>query len=208
MTFDRFAPNVLDFFVRLKKDNTKAFFEQNRNTYETTIRQPMEHLLAEAEVKYGPGKITRPNRDVRFSANKEPYRTTSAMWAGNVGGVYLALTLGALEVGGGVYGPTRDQLARARTAIDTQPLAASQLTDIVAGLTRQGFDMAGPSLKTAPRGFDKAHPSIELLRLNHFAAVVILPVDALRAAIFETWEQVEPLNTWSEKYIGAALAWP
>jgi len=208
MTFDGFGANVLDFFARLKKDNTKAFFDANRGLYETTIRQPMEDLLAEAEAKYGPGKITRPNRDVRFSANKDPYRTTAAMWAGSVGGVYLSLTLEGLEVGGGLYDPTRDQLARARTAIDSQPLAAAKLTDIVADLTGQGFDMAGPSLKTAPRGYDKEHRSIELLRLKHFAALVKLPVDVPRATVFEAWEQVQPLSTWADKYIGPALSLP
>ncbi|MBC7591194.1 MAG: DUF2461 domain-containing protein [Salinibacterium sp.] len=208
MTFEGFGPKALDFFDRVKKDNTKTFFEAHRDDYNTHIRQPMEDLLGVAEAKYGTGRVTRPHRDVRFSANKEPYRINASMWAGTVGGVYLSLTLDGLEVGGGLYGPTRDQRERARTAIDAQPRAASTLNDIVETLASQGFEMAGPSLTTAPRGYDKENPNISLLRLKHFAALVTLPVAAPAAEIFETWSRVEPLIEWSEKYVGPALSWP
>lgn len=70
---------------------------------------------------YGPGRVMRPNGDVRFSQNKEPYRTSASMWAANVGGVYLSLGIDGLEVGGGVYAPARDQRERARAAIEPRP---------------------------------------------------------------------------------------
>jgi uncharacterized protein (TIGR02453 family) len=205
MTFRGFEPQAIDFLARLKADNTKAFFDAHRDTYVSAIRQPMEDLLAAAAEKYGSGRVMRPNRDVRFSKNKEPYRTNASMWAGRVGGVYLSLTLTGLEVGGGLYEPTRDQLLRARSAIDSRPSAAGELAAIIADLTSRGFSVAGPSLATAPRGYDKDHPHIALLRLKHYAAVVSLPTTA---AVFEAWAQVEPLIEWSEKYVGAALSWP
>jgi uncharacterized protein (TIGR02453 family) len=208
MTFHGFGPAALDFFSRLKNDNTKAFFDANRDEYESSIRQPMEDLLGAAEARYGSGRVTRPHRDVRFSANKEPYRINSSMWAGEVGGVYLSLTLEGLEVGGGLYAPSRDQLERARVAIDSQPRAAATLNDIVTELTSRGFELAGPSLKTAPRGYDKAHPHIALLRLKHFAALRTLPVDAPADEIFESWMHVEPLIEWTGAHVGPALSWP
>ncbi len=55
----------------------------------------------------------RPNRDVRFSADKSPYKTSASLWAGTVGGVYLSLTAHHIEAGGGIYEPSRDQVARA-----------------------------------------------------------------------------------------------
>lgn len=206
MTFEGFDPGVLGFFARLKHDNTKAFFGAHRDEYESSIRQPMEDLLGAAEAKYGSGRVTRPNRDVRFSANKEPYRTNASMWAGTVGGVYLSLTLEGLEVGGGLYGPGREQLKRARVAIDSQPQAAMALHDIVTQLAGDGFELAGPSLKTAPRGYDREHPQVALLRLKHFAALEKLPVSVPAARIFETWTQVEPLIGWCGKYVGPAVS--
>jgi uncharacterized protein (TIGR02453 family) len=208
MTFDGFGPGALDFFARLKNDNSKAFFDEHRAEYESSIRQPMEDLLGAAEAKYGSGRVMRPNRDVRFSANKEPYRTNASMWAGTVGGVYLSLTTDGLEVGGGLYGPSRDQLERARVAIDSQPLAASALRDVVSELTSHGFEFAGPALTTAPRGYSKDHPRIELLRLKHFAALEKLPVSTPAGRIFATWKRVEPLIEWCGTYVGPAVSWP
>jgi uncharacterized protein (TIGR02453 family) len=203
-----FGPESTEFLAQLKADNTKAFFDGHRDVYTRAIRQPLEDLLAEAEARYGAGRVMRPNRDVRFSANKQPYRTEASMWAGTVGGVYLSLRADGLEVGGGLYDPTRDQLERARAAIDTQPLAASRLEAIVSALTATGFTMAGPSLKTAPRGYDKEHPHIELLRLKHFAALRTLPVDASRESIRDVWNGIEPLIQWADTFVGAALSWP
>ncbi|GGK93646.1 TIGR02453 family protein [Salinibacterium xinjiangense] len=207
MTFEGFDPAALRFFARLKRDNTKAFFDAHRDEYESSIRQPMEDLLGAAEEKYGSGRVTRPNRDVRFSPNKEPYRTNASMWAGAVGGVYMSLTLEGLEVGGGLYEPSRDQLKRARIAIDSRRLrGATALHDIVTKLTGDGFEIAGPSLKTAPRGYGREHPQIELLRLKHFAAIEKLPLSTSAARIFQSWTQVEPLIKWCGKYVGPAVS--
>jgi uncharacterized protein (DUF2461 family) len=130
------------------------------------------------------------------------------MWAGTVGGVYLSLSATGIEAGGGLYDPTRDQLERARVAIDAQPLAATQLGKVLARLTECGFEIAGPFLKTSPRGYDKSHPSIELLRLKHFAALRRLPTDAGQDQIHHAWTDVEPLIAWTDRYIGPASPRP
>lgn len=208
MTFTGFGPDAVSFFDDLARDNTRAFFDSHREIYTRAIRQPMEDLLGDAEAKYGAGRMMRPNRDVRFSPNKLPYRTEASMWAGTVGGVYLSLNASRIEAGGGLYEPTRDQLARARAAIDEQPLSAAELREILATATARGFEIAGPSLKTAPRGYDKNHPSIELLRLKHFAVLRRLPTEATRANIQQVWADVEPLIAWTEKYIGVAVSQP
>jgi uncharacterized protein (TIGR02453 family) len=164
--------------------------------------------LGWAEPAYGPGRVMRPNRDVRFSKDKAPYKTAASMWAGAVGGVYLSLHSTHLDVGGGVYGPSRDQLARARAAIDSQPEAAAKLSAIIDALTNTGFELAGPSLTTAPRGFDRDHPHIDLLRLKHFAALKQLPVTAKREDVLAGWKEIEPLIAWCDTYLGAPLSWP
>ena len=208
MTFTGFGPEAAKFLEDLTADNSRTFFEANRPVYRDGIRQPLEDLLGWAEPVYGPGRVMRPNRDVRFSNDKAPYKTAASIWAGAVGGVYLSLHSTHLDVGGGVYGPSRDQLARARAAIDSQPEAATKLAAIVDAMTRAGFEMAGPFLTTAPRGFDRDHPQIGLLRLKHFAALKPLPVTATRDDVLAGWKAVEPLIAWCNQYIGAPLSWP
>jgi uncharacterized protein (TIGR02453 family) len=203
-----FGPEAAQFFVGIAEDNSKGFFDEHREVYTRAIRQPLEDLLAEAEENYGPGRIMRPNRDVRFSANKAPYRTDAAMWAGAVGGVYLNVSADGLEVGGGLYSPSRDQLDRARTAIASRPLVATQLSGVITALTGSGFTMAGPSLTTAPKGYDRDDPAIELLRLKHFAALRKLSGDATESDIRGTWKLVEPLIEWCGTVVGPALELP
>ncbi|BAU99989.1 TIGR02453 family protein [Aurantimicrobium minutum] len=197
-----FTSEAASYLLGIAADNSKAYFEANRELYSRAVRQPLEDLLCVAESMYGPGKIMRPNRDVRFSANKDPYRTDASMWAGNVGGVYLNLNPERLEAGGGLYEPARDQLDRARTAIAENPKVADDLKAIFDELIAKGFTVAGPSLKTAPRGMDPIHPAIELLRLQHYAALRQLPLEAKPERILETWKALVPLIEWVETYVG------
>ncbi len=201
-----FSLDAAAYLTALAADNSKAFFEAHRDDYTRLIRQPLETLLGAAESEFGPGKVMRPNRDVRFSANKDPYRTDASMMAGAVGGVYVNLSAERLEVGGGLYDPSRDQLERARTAIAERPDLAARLQTIIDELTETGFALAGPSLKTAPRGVDPQHPALPLLRLQHYAAVRRFAVDAPVDAIVDTWRQVRPLIDWIDEHVGPALA--
>jgi uncharacterized protein (TIGR02453 family) len=208
MTASFFPTEAATFLGDLAAKNTREQFTANRPMYDRAIRGPLEELTAAAQEKYGPGKVMRPNRDVRFSTDKSPYRTDASMWAGEVGGVYLRLTATGIEAGGGLYDPTRDQLARARTAIATKPLASAQLSAVMATLHSAGYEEAGPPLKTAPKGYDREDPNIELLRLKHYAAVRYLPVSATRGDIEEAWAGVEGLIAWAKDHVGPALSWP
>lgn len=208
MTFDGFTTEARDFFTELASNNNREFFTAHRDVYDRAIRQPIETLLGEAQVMYGPGRVMRPNRDVRFGKDKSPYRIGASMWAGDIGGVYLNLSPDGIEVGGGLYGPTRDQLQRARQAIDTKPQAGNELATIVRDLETDGFKLAGPSLTTSPKGYDREHVHIELLRLRHYAGTKHLPIHASASAVHDAWTQVEPLIGWANKHIGAALSWP
>ena len=206
--FNGFAPEAVTFFTGLAENNTRAYFTDHRDVYDRAIRGPLEALTAEAQEKYGPGKVTRPNRDVRFSVDKTPYRLTAAMWVRSVGGVYLQFSANGIEAGGGLYEPTRDQLGRGRAAISSQPLAAARVRGILDDLAAQGFEVAGPSLKTTPKGYEKDDPQIELLRLKHYAALRRLPVDADADAIRAAWTAIEPLIAWVGEWVGPALSWP
>ena len=208
MSFESFDPGAADFFVELGKHNDKSWFDEHREQWNSLVKAPLEQLLAEAADRYGPGRVTRINRDVRFSSNKAPYQTSASMWAGRVGAVYLSVSAAGLQVGGGLYEPSRDQLARARAVIDERPDAAAALHDALEDLTSAGYEIAGPSLTTAPRGYPRDHPRIELLRLRHYSALRHLPITATSEEVHASWQRVHPLNTWVSEWVGPAEAWP
>ena len=193
-----FDDDLAGFFAGLRQNNNREWFDAHRDEWERVVRVPIELLLGDAEQQYGPGKVLRQNRDVRFARDKSPYRTSAARVAGLM---YLRASDEGLELGGGLYSPTREQLGAARTVIDEQPHAATALEKILDDLEGKGYTITGPSLRTAPRGFPRDHPRIELLRLQSFAALRQLPLSASRDVIGATWDETEPLIRWIRKWV-------
>src|SRR5438552_11638875 len=70
MAFRGWPVEALEFFEGLEADNSKAYWQSNKTVYETLVRAPMEELIAELAPEWGEGRIFRPYRDVRFSAEK------------------------------------------------------------------------------------------------------------------------------------------
>lgn len=105
-------------------------------------------------------QAVRPYRDVRFSANKEPYKTNCAATLGQgVGQAYLSFSADALSVGGGLYLPDPATLQRCSDAVDREKSGA-ELAGIVDDLHRAGYQtMAHAVLKTAPKGFPRTIPA-------------------------------------------------
>ena len=65
----------MEFFEGLRADNTKAYWNAHKEFYEASVRGPMAELLDELSGEFGPGRIARPYRDIRFRADKSPYKT-------------------------------------------------------------------------------------------------------------------------------------
>jgi uncharacterized protein (TIGR02453 family) len=212
MSFDGWPPAALEFYAGLEADNSRAYFERERETYEGCVREPLEDLLQEAQGEFGPGKVFRPNRDVRFSNDKSPYKTQAAAVVPSRGGAasyYLSLSKGGVHVGGGVYELSRDQRDRYRAAVQ-RDRPANELTAIVEQLERQGLEFAGPELKRAPKGIDPDHPRIGLLRRTRLAALRAFPPgpdihegERAREAVFGTWRALTPLIGWIDEHVGA-----
>src|SRR5262245_58784474 len=121
--FAGWPPEALAFFRDLARDNTKAFFEAHREIYETAVREPMVALIAESSQEFGPGKIFRIHRDLRFSKIKTPYHThiAATLGGGQVAAYYLQLTADGLFVAAGAHGIDRPALERYRDAVDSVP---------------------------------------------------------------------------------------
>jgi uncharacterized protein (DUF2461 family) len=82
MSFHGWPVEALEFFDGPKADNSKSYWQRNRNVYDEMVRGPMGELLEELAPEWGEGRIFRPYRDIRFSADKSPYKTTSPRRSG------------------------------------------------------------------------------------------------------------------------------
>jgi uncharacterized protein (TIGR02453 family) len=197
-----FEPGAFAFYTDLEAHNSREWFMAHRREYEEYVRIPLERFAAAAGERYGQAKVFRPNRDVRFSADKSPYKLNGAMTAGRIGGIYVSVSAEGLHAGGGLYEPTRDQLRRTRETIAADGPPAAELARIVADLEAAGLELAGPNLKTAPRGVDRDHRRIELLRLTRYAALRRLPRTATVGDVEAVWRDVDPLLDWASRYAG------
>jgi uncharacterized protein (TIGR02453 family) len=204
--FRGWPPEASEFFEDLAADNSKSFWQAHREVYERCVRAPMEALLAELEAEFGAGKIFRPYRDVRFSRDKSPYKTAIA--ATLDGGGYLHLSADAFGCGSGLYRPEPDQLDRYRSAV-ADPRRGAALVKIVNQARAAQLEVRGhEELKTAPRGYAKDHPRIDLLRQKGLIAWREWPVgswlgtQAPKRRVVDFLHAAAPLRAWLTKYVG------
>ena len=88
--FRGWSTEAIDFYDGLEEDNSKAYWQAHKAVYEQAVLRPMEQLLDELGGQLGPGRIFRPYRDVRFSADKSPYKTAIGATVGAGGYVRLS----------------------------------------------------------------------------------------------------------------------
>jgi uncharacterized protein (TIGR02453 family) len=206
MTFRGWKVETLEFFEGLEADNSKRYWEAHKDVYQDLVRAPMERLLADLEPTWGEGRIFRPYRDVRFSKDKSPYKTAIAATLANGG--YISFSAEGLGAGRGLYMPASDQLERYRLAVADER-SGRQLVQIVSKLRKSGITVdAHDVLKTAPKGYPKDHPRIELLRYKGLISWKQWPVGAwlgtrkAKERLVGFLRQSKPLHDWLEKRVG------
>ncbi|WP_123026053.1 DUF2461 domain-containing protein [Mycolicibacterium stellerae] len=205
MAFHGWPIEAVEFYEGLEADNSRVYWQDNKEVYDRRVRAPMEELLAELADEFGAGTMFRPYRDVRFSADKSPYKTTCAA---RIGAGYVSFSAEGLSAGSGLYMPEPAALQRFRAAVDAEESGA-ELSDIVAALNRGGYQtMAHDVLKTAPRGYPADHPRIELLRHKGIAMMKSWPVGAwlgtrkAKDRVVTTLRAAVPLNEWLALNVG------
>jgi uncharacterized protein (TIGR02453 family) len=206
MAFDGWSVEALEFFEGLEAENTKAYWQRNKATYEELVRAPMEALLDELESAWGEGRLFRPYRDVRFSKDKSPYKTHAGARIGDFG--YVQLSAEGLAAGCGMWEMAPDQLERYREAVDDDA-TGSALSTSVADARAAGLElMSHGELKTAPRGYPKDHPRIELLRYKGLATWRSWPAGAwlgtrrAKDRIVGFLEDSRPIKEWLDSNVG------
>jgi uncharacterized protein (TIGR02453 family) len=215
MAFTGFPDEAFALYERLAADNSRTFWLANKATYEHAVREPMV-ALTEALSDHGPFHIFRPNRDVRFAKDKTPYKDHIAAYGEGEGGAgfYVQLGAGGMLTGCGYYDMAVDQLERFRAAIDAEA-TGNELAALCTAVEKKGLRLGAMNeLKTAPRGFPKDHPRIELLRRKGLIASRDWPlakwmhttqvVTKIRAA----WAAAGDLMEWLDTHVGPSTLPP
>jgi uncharacterized protein (TIGR02453 family) len=212
--FQGFGPEVRNWFEGLAENNSKEYFAANRDVFEFSIRDQMGALLSELSEKFGGEvKMFRQNRDVRFSADKSPYKTNTygVLYGSDIAaqGLYASISAHGLVAGSGYHVMARDQLDRYRQAVaDGAP--GPELAELAAKTRKMGLELWGESVATAPRGYSKDHERIELLRRKSLSLGATLKLgsgisrtDALQF-VTKTWRTAAPVTGWLDQHVGAS----
>ncbi len=206
-TFAGIPPEAFRFYAELEENNNREWWLGHKDVYDAAVKEPLSALLAELEPEFGPARLFRPYRDVRFSQDKSPYKTAQGAFATRQEGVgyYLQVSADGLLVGGGYRSHTPAQLARFRAAADASG-SGGALQEIVAAVADAGFRIEGEKLKTVPRGFDRDHPRAELLKHKTLYTGADLgqpewvSTEAAAEEVAGRWRQLRPLVEWVGRY--------
>jgi uncharacterized protein (TIGR02453 family) len=208
MAFRGWPAEALEFFEGLEADNSKTYWQRNKDVYDRLVRAPMDELLDELAPEWGDVRVFRPYRDIRFSADKSPYKTNIGAM---VGDSYVQLTADGLAAGSGMWEMAPDQLERYRAAVSEQG-SGGTLVSVVTKARAAGLDVNGHEvLKTAPKGYPKDHPRIELLRYKglitwrEWPAAAWLGTRRAKDRLVEFFQLSKPLNGWLRTHVGPSI---
>jgi uncharacterized protein (TIGR02453 family) len=169
----------------------------------------MTALVAALEDEFGPAKVFRPYRDVRFAKDKTPYKTHQGAFvaSGPSTGWYVEVAAPGVRVGVGYYDASSPRLAGIRAGI-AHDLHGPALEQVIAGLTSEGWTLGGEKLKTTPRGYDADHPRIELLRHKSmtlgksYGFDPMIHTPELLDRVREDWRAARPFVDWVADHAG------
>lgn len=174
---------VLDFLKELKVNNNREWFQAHKNTYESARKEHLQLVASflEGFASFEPGIskfepkdcVFRINRDVRFSADKSPYKVNFSAYFNKNGrkswtpGYYLHIEPGQCFLAGGIWMPESDMLKKIRQEIDYNLDAFTQiLNEPTFGKYFKGLQ--GEKLTRAPKDYPESHPGIEYLKYKSF----------------------------------------
>jgi uncharacterized protein (TIGR02453 family) len=180
-----FTPELFLFLQQIKRNNRREWFEKNRSRHEEVVKQPCLRFILDLGLQMGKvstwivvspkpngGSLMRIYRDVRFSPNKQPYKTNVGMSFWHAGsnedihgpGFYLHLEPGQSFLAGGAWHPDPRSLAKIRDAIAWKAPEWKKVT--------RGLELGGDKLTRPPRGYQADHPMIEEIKRKDFIASI------------------------------------
>ena len=198
------SKDSLQFLDDLKANNNRDWFLDNKKRYEVFKKdyhqlvtdfldtmKPLDPALEMIEVKHCTFRI---NRDIRFSKDKSPYKAHLGIWISsgvkgwNRSGYYVHIERGASFIAGGLYCPEAEDLKKVRKEIAYFYEDLDEIMNDKDFKKEFGdFDKNEKNiLKNPPRGYEKDHPAIELLKLKSFETSHKFDIDEVTKEDFVT----------------------
>lgn len=188
-------PDLFSFFSKLKQNNNRDWFQSNKAEFkllEGQVKLFMKEIEQNLQIhdKIEKAKMFRIYRDVRFSKNKTPYKTHFGLAFHREkpalrGGYYLHLEPENSFLGVGFWAPEKEDLQRIRKELEINAEEYRQIMDNKAFKKHWG-SLSGEEVKTAPKGFSKEHPNIDLIKkkqhvfIKNFSDQEVLSSDFIR----------------------------
>jgi uncharacterized protein (TIGR02453 family) len=223
--FNGFHDETIQFLSDLKDNNSKEWFDENRERYDKYITEPSRKFVVSmgerlkeispdihAEPKVNKS-LFRMNRDIRFSPDKSPYKTNLGIvfWEGprkrmECPGFYFHLESDSLMLAGGMHILPKDLLDPYRKIVSEEG-PAGELNKILERARRNGIEVGGIQYKRIPRGFTVDHPNSYLLKHNgvYGMETTSIPDELFSEKLIdyslERFTKIDPMNRWFLKYL-------
>ena len=198
----QFTPEAMKFLRGLARNNDREWFEARRDVYARAVKAPMLALIEEINagmIEFAPEHVRPPHkvamriyRDIRFSPNKQPYKTHLAAWWSrrgmektSGGGFYLQISRQQVMIAAGVYMPEREQLLALRRWMSAHHESYRATIKQLLKSRSAGFELSqSEALTRMPKGFDRDDPADELVRAKSWGVNAKLPAEvALEATL-------------------------
>jgi uncharacterized protein (TIGR02453 family) len=221
MQFQGFSQETIKFFSELKVHNTKEWFNDNRGRFDSYVMDPAKKFVVDMGERLrsiAPGihaipkvdaSIFRLHRDVRFSADKSPYKTHLGiyLWEGErkkleCPGFYFHLEPPNLMLGCGLYMFTPEILPIYRDAVVDKKMGKSLQEAIDKVQSNFAYQPGGKKYKKIPSGYDPEHPNAQYLLHNglHIGEETGIPDELLSTGLidycYSRYEIMAPLHRW------------
>ena len=221
-----FPQDAVAFLKKLSKNNNRDWFSANRNLYDKDFLEPAIRFVLEMGEKLqniSPNiqaipkidkSIFRLHRDVRFSKNKEPYKTNMGIyfWEGpgkkmEGSGFYFHLEPKGFGIGGGMYQFTKEQLRKYRDNV-SDPVIVTELNSIINKILKRGeYQINGKNYKKIPRGYDPNSKYADYLLYDSIYLwydgkdIKVLNENNVVNFIYKIFKDMSPLHKWLVKNI-------
>ena len=214
--------STLDFLTAIKCNNNRDWFLANRPSYldakdnfESFVQGVIDRIILFDPIIKGleaKSCVFRINRDIRFSNDKSPYKSHFGAFIVRGGkkngdkyaGYYFHIEPGASIMAGGAYTPPAPWLSAIREKISDSPEEFMKITG-EKDFIKYFKSIDGEKLKTAPKGYPKDHPQIELLKYKSYLVVneapdkLVLGKDYMDHVV-KTFKAMKPLNDYLNVY--------
>jgi uncharacterized protein (TIGR02453 family) len=206
MAFSGISFVALDFYEDLAADNSKTFWTAHKHVYDEQVKAPLIELAAELEREFGPAKLFRPYRDVRFAKDKTPYKEHQGVYFAETRR-YLQISAAGMYASGGIYEMASDQVGRFRRAV-ADDLPGEALAQVIAGAEKAKLRISGDLLTRVPSGYPKDHPRSGLLKhkslyvTRDFGCPDWLQTPKAKTELVKAWRSMRPVIDWLDKHVG------